>query len=75
MAGYDVEVPRADRPVRHHRSRPDRVLGVPGSRRRLTPGHGFQDTLHPDSDPFGALTNLANQFAAMPSLHIAWSTW
>jgi hypothetical protein len=42
---------------------------------RLTPGHGFPDTLHPDSDPFGAFTKLANQFAAMPSLHIAWSTW
>jgi PAP2 superfamily len=42
---------------------------------RLTPGHGFQDTLHPDSNPFGAFTKLANQFAAMPSLHIAWSTW
>jgi hypothetical protein len=44
---------------------------------RLTPGHGFTDTLHHSSgsSPFGAFTHLANQFAAMPSLHIAWSTW
>lgn len=44
---------------------------------RLTPGEGFTDTLHHSSgsSPFGAFTHLANQFAAMPSLHIAWSTW
>ena len=44
---------------------------------RLTPGHGFRDSLRPggDADPFGALTKLANQFAAMPSLHVGWSTW
>jgi hypothetical protein len=44
---------------------------------RLTPGHGYRDTLHPGADahPFGAFTKLANQFAAMPSLHIAWSSW
>jgi hypothetical protein len=42
---------------------------------RLTPGHGFGDSLHPDSHPFGAFTSLTNQFAAMPSLHIGWATW
>ena len=44
---------------------------------RLTPGHDFHDSLRPggDTDPFGAFTNLANQFAAMPLLHIGWSTW
>ncbi|MFI9308117.1 bifunctional glycosyltransferase 87/phosphatase PAP2 family protein [Streptomyces triculaminicus] len=46
---------------------------------RLMPGLGFIDTVngpqdlaHPD---FGALTELANQYAAMPSLHIGWSLW
>ncbi|WP_190112600.1 bifunctional glycosyltransferase 87/phosphatase PAP2 family protein [Streptomyces cinnamoneus] len=46
---------------------------------RLMPGHGFidtangpQDLSHPD---FGALTELSNQYAAMPSLHIGWSLW
>jgi hypothetical protein len=28
-----------------------------------------------DEHPFGAFTKLANQFAAMPSVHIAWSSW
>ncbi|GAA2714519.1 MULTISPECIES: bifunctional glycosyltransferase 87/phosphatase PAP2 family protein [Streptomyces] len=46
---------------------------------RLMPGLGFVDTAngpqdlsHPD---FGALTDLSNQYAAMPSLHIGWSLW
>ncbi|WP_229358659.1 bifunctional glycosyltransferase 87/phosphatase PAP2 family protein, partial [Streptomyces sp. UNOB3_S3] len=46
---------------------------------RLMPGLGFIDTAngpqdlnHPD---FGALTELSNQYAAMPSLHIGWSLW
>ncbi|MEU3350182.1 bifunctional glycosyltransferase 87/phosphatase PAP2 family protein [Streptomyces sp. NPDC037389] len=46
---------------------------------RLMPGLAFidtangpQDLSHPD---FGALTELANQYAAMPSLHIGWSLW
>lgn len=46
---------------------------------RLMPGLGFidtangpQDLAHPD---FGALTELSNQYAAMPSLHIGWSLW
>ncbi|MDT0454039.1 bifunctional glycosyltransferase 87/phosphatase PAP2 family protein [Streptomyces hesseae] len=46
---------------------------------RLMPGLGFidtangpQDLSHPD---YGALTELANQYAAMPSLHIGWSLW
>ncbi|GAA0436278.1 bifunctional glycosyltransferase 87/phosphatase PAP2 family protein [Streptomyces luteireticuli] len=46
---------------------------------RLMPGRGFidtangpQDLSHPD---FGALTELSNQYAAMPSLHIGWSLW
>lgn len=46
---------------------------------RLMPGLGYVDTAngpqdldHPD---FGALTELSNQYAAMPSLHIGWSLW
>ncbi|MBZ6472189.1 phosphatase PAP2 family protein [Streptomyces griseocarneus] len=46
---------------------------------RLMPGRGFIDTVngpqdlsHPD---YGALTELSNQYAAMPSLHIGWSLW
>ncbi|KNB53092.1 membrane protein [Streptomyces caatingaensis] len=46
---------------------------------RLMPGLGYidtangpQDLAHPD---FGALTELSNQYAAMPSLHIGWSLW
>ncbi|MFE0044010.1 bifunctional glycosyltransferase 87/phosphatase PAP2 family protein [Streptomyces albireticuli] len=46
---------------------------------RLMPGLGYIDTAngpqdldHPD---FGALTELSNQYAAMPSLHFGWSLW
>ncbi|WP_240649158.1 bifunctional glycosyltransferase 87/phosphatase PAP2 family protein [Streptomyces sp. Z26] len=46
---------------------------------RLMPGLGFIDTAHGPqdlSDPdFGALTELSNQYAAMPSLHVGWSLW
>ncbi|MCC3769729.1 bifunctional glycosyltransferase 87/phosphatase PAP2 family protein [Streptomyces sp. UNOC14_S4] len=46
---------------------------------RLMPGRGFIDTANGPqdfSDPdFGALTELSNQYAAMPSLHIGWSLW
>jgi len=51
--------------------------GFPLAPPRLTPGHGFRDSLHAgaDAQPFGAFTHLANQFAAMPSLHIGWSSW
>lgn len=51
---------------------------------RLLVGGGFHDTLtaysgwgwwgHDASVPQGAAA-LANQFAAMPSLHVAWSVW
>jgi len=51
---------------------------------RLLAGAGFQDTVAhysdwgwwaaQDSAPRG-LTSLANQFAAMPSLHVAWALW
>jgi hypothetical protein len=51
---------------------------------RLLPGAGFHDTLaaysgwgwwsKSDSAP-RALASLANQFAAMPSLHVAWAMW
>lgn len=46
---------------------------------RLMPGLGYIDTAHGPqdlSDPnFGALTELSNQYAAMPSLHVGWSLW
>ncbi|WP_254693546.1 bifunctional glycosyltransferase 87/phosphatase PAP2 family protein [Streptomyces qinglanensis] len=46
---------------------------------RLMPGLGYIDTAHGPqdlSDPdFGALTQLSNQYAAMPSLHVGWSLW
>jgi hypothetical protein len=46
---------------------------------RLMPGYGYIDTAHGPqdlSDPdFGALTQLSNQYAAMPSLHVGWSLW
>ncbi|MDQ1749631.1 MAG: hypothetical protein QOC94_2195 [Actinoplanes sp.] len=51
---------------------------------RLLPGAGFTDTMTvyrhwgwwgaSDSAPT-ALAGLANQFAAMPSLHMAWAVW
>ncbi|MEV4739735.1 bifunctional glycosyltransferase 87/phosphatase PAP2 family protein [Streptomyces sp. NPDC049555] len=46
---------------------------------RLMPGLGFVDTANGPQDlsnpDFGALTDLSNQYAAMPSLHIGWSLW
>ncbi|MFI1965263.1 bifunctional glycosyltransferase 87/phosphatase PAP2 family protein [Streptomyces pathocidini] len=46
---------------------------------RLMPGLGYIDTAngsqnlsHPE---FGPMTDLANQYAAMPSLHVGWSLW
>ncbi|GHH77657.1 hypothetical protein GCM10018781_51530 [Kitasatospora indigofera] len=52
--------------------------GLPLAPPRLTPGLGLSDTLAPAAalgpDP-GALTALSNQYAAMPSLPIAWSLW
>ncbi|RLV09057.1 hypothetical protein CTZ27_07015 [Streptomyces griseocarneus] len=46
---------------------------------RLMPGYGFIDTANGPQDlsnpDFGALTELSNQYAAMPSLHIGWSLW
>jgi len=51
--------------------------GYPLAPPRLTPGSGVHDTLYgvPAADPLGALTALTNQYAAMPSLHIAWAGW
>jgi len=51
--------------------------GLPLAPPRLTPGLGFRDSpaSSPDSAPLGALTALTNQYAAMPSLHIAWAVW
>ena len=41
--------------------------------------YGFVDTLKVDGGPWsfdsGAMQKLSNQYAAMPSLHIAWSVW
>ncbi|MEC4016224.1 bifunctional glycosyltransferase 87/phosphatase PAP2 family protein [Streptomyces sp. H27-D2] len=46
---------------------------------RLMPGLGFIDTVHGTQDlaspEFGALTEVSNQYAAMPSLHVGWSMW
>lgn len=50
---------------------------VPVAPPRLIPGLGFLESpgSRPDSAPLGALTALTNQYAAMPSLHIGWSSW
>ncbi|TXS45015.1 DUF2029 domain-containing protein [Streptomyces sp. uw30] len=46
---------------------------------RLMPGLGFIDTVHGVQDfsqpDYGTLTELTNQYAAMPSLHFGWSLW
>ncbi|MDG9721118.1 bifunctional glycosyltransferase 87/phosphatase PAP2 family protein [Streptomyces sp. DH24] len=46
---------------------------------RLMPGLGFVDTVHGVQDfsepDYGVLTELTNQYAAMPSLHFGWSLW
>jgi hypothetical protein len=46
---------------------------------RLMPGLGFIDTVHGAQDfsqpDYGAMTELTNQYAAMPSLHFGWSLW
>ncbi|MQY10956.1 hypothetical protein SRB5_10700 [Streptomyces sp. RB5] len=46
---------------------------------RLMPGLGYIDTKNGpqnfDDPDFGALTGVANQYAAMPSLHVGWSLW
>uniref|UniRef100_UPI0034DF6076 phosphatase PAP2 family protein n=1 Tax=Streptomyces flavofungini TaxID=68200 RepID=UPI0034DF6076 len=46
---------------------------------RLMPGLGFIDTVHGAQDftkpNYGTLTDLTNQYAAMPSLHFGWSLW
>jgi len=46
---------------------------------RMFPQLGFVDTLLKDpafwSFNSGGMQNLSNQYAAMPSVHIAWATW
>ncbi len=46
---------------------------------RLMPGLGFIDTVNGPQDfsrpDYGTLTELTNQYAAMPSLHFGWSLW
>ncbi|MFK4110307.1 bifunctional glycosyltransferase 87/phosphatase PAP2 family protein [Streptomyces sp. NPDC002176] len=46
---------------------------------RLMPGLGFVDTVHGAQDlanpDYGAMTEITNQYAAMPSLHFGWSLW
>ncbi|MDN0194524.1 bifunctional glycosyltransferase 87/phosphatase PAP2 family protein [Streptomyces sp. S.PNR 29] len=46
---------------------------------RLMPGLGFIDTVHGVQDfsrpGYGAMTDVTNQYAAMPSLHFGWSLW
>lgn len=42
-------------------------------------GFGFRDTLREDGGPWSfdsdTMKSISNQYAAMPSLHIAWSSW
>ncbi|MBT4985116.1 MAG: phosphatase PAP2 family protein [Ilumatobacter sp.] len=49
------------------------------SRFRGTGGFGFVDTLAEYGGPWSfdsdAMASISNQYAAMPSLHIGWSTW
>ncbi len=65
---------------------PPRLLDVGGfyGGERLAAGNGyadfgFVDTLAEYGGPWsfdsGTMQKVSNQFAAMPSLHIAWSTW
>ncbi|MFI6246583.1 bifunctional glycosyltransferase 87/phosphatase PAP2 family protein [Streptomyces sp. NPDC051016] len=46
---------------------------------RLMPGLGIIDTVHGPQNfakpDYGTLTQLTNQYAAMPSLHFGWSLW
>lgn len=46
---------------------------------RLMPGYDYIDTVHGPQDlanpNFGALTEVSNQYAAMPSLHVGWALW
>ncbi|QIJ62325.1 bifunctional glycosyltransferase 87/phosphatase PAP2 family protein [Streptomyces sp. JB150] len=46
---------------------------------RLMPDLGFIDTVHGVQDfsrpDYGTLTQLTNQYAAMPSLHFGWALW
>ncbi|WDF37711.1 phosphatase PAP2 family protein [Streptomyces sp. T12] len=46
---------------------------------RLIPGLGIIDTVNGPQDftqpDYGTLTDLTNQYAAMPSLHFGWSLW
>lgn len=51
---------------------------------RMLTGAGFDDTLHhyqawgwwsSDASVPGALQTVANRYAAMPSLHVAWAAW
>ncbi|ANS64901.1 integral membrane protein [Streptomyces lincolnensis] len=46
---------------------------------RLMPGLGFIDTVHGVQDfskpDYGVMTEVTNQYAAMPSLHFGWSLW
>ncbi|MEN8655163.1 bifunctional glycosyltransferase 87/phosphatase PAP2 family protein [Streptomyces sp. 21So2-11] len=46
---------------------------------RLMEGLGFVDTVHGPQDfakpDYGMMTELTNQYAAMPSLHFGWSLW
>jgi len=46
---------------------------------RLVPGSGILDSLAAYGSPWnyehGAVSQISNQFAAMPSLHVAWALW
>ncbi|MEU6238138.1 phosphatase PAP2 family protein [Kitasatospora sp. NPDC047058] len=51
--------------------------GYPLAPPRLVPGLGLREDRSgtPGEAPLGVLTALSNQYAAMPSLHIAWAVW
>ncbi|MER6395519.1 phosphatase PAP2 family protein [Kitasatospora sp. NPDC001603] len=51
--------------------------GYPLAPPRLVPGLNLREDPSgiPGEAPLGVLTSLSNQYAAMPSLHIAWSCW
>ncbi len=58
---------------------PPRLLGDCGPYGGCQPGHDFVDTLADVgglwSFDSGTMQEISNQYAAMPSLHVGWSTW
>ncbi len=70
----------AQHPGLHHRAGPDRLLLLPPDAAPPAPaGYHFVDTLKTVGGLWnfssGPVNDVSNQYAAMPSLHTAWSTW